>query len=113
MDGVAKRPRSRRRGPGMTGRGPRARDAEYRPLDMERALGGGPRREEGADGSWFSRSVRGSDKTYTCPGCLQPISPGTAHVVAWQADSVMGDAAAVAGRRHWHRACWAARNQRR
>ncbi len=112
MDGVAKRPRSRRRGPGMTGRGPRARDAEYRPLDLERARGGAPRREAGPGGEWFSRRVSGSDKTYICPGCSQQIPPGVAHVVAWKADSVMGDAAALEDRRHWHAGCWAGRNRR-
>ena len=113
MDDVAKRPRSRRRGPGMTGRGPRARDAEYRPLDFDRALGGAPRREESHGRSWFSRRVKGSEKTYTCPGCRQIIPSGTAHVVAWMADSIMGDEAAISDRRHWHSGCWAARDQRR
>jgi len=112
MDDVAKRPHSRRRGPGMTGRGPRARDAEYRPLDLDRALGSAPRREAGPGGEWFSRRVKSSDKTYTCPGCYQQIPPGTGHIVAWQADSIMGDAAALEGRRHWHTGCWAGRNRR-
>ena len=41
-----------------------------------------------------------------CPGCLQPIAPGTAHLVAWRADGVLGDAADLASRRHWHTHCW-------
>ena len=42
---------------------------------------------------------------YRCPGCDQLIPPGVPHVVAWPED---GDA--VDERRHWHRACWAARH---
>ena len=46
-------------------------------------------------------------KAYRCPGCDQLISSGVPHVVAWPADDVeAGD------RRHWHAACWAARDRR-
>ena len=34
------------------------------------------------------------------------ISPGTAHIVVWSADGVMGDSADLAARRHWHNHCW-------
>lgn len=112
MGTVGKRPRSRRRGPGMTGRGPRARDADYRPLDLDRIRGGVPRRESGAGGDWFSRRVTNSEKSYMCPGCRQIIPPGVSHIVAWQADYVAGDVAALDGRRHWHSGCWAARDRR-
>lgn len=82
------------------------------PLDLDRALGG--RRSESApDGEWTVQQVRGGTKTYTCPGCRQDVGGGTAHVVAWQADALLGAAAGVEGRRHWHAACWQARHRRR
>ena len=53
------------------------------------------------------RSVSGSaaGKSYRCPGCDQVVAAGTPHIVAWPADDV-GD------RRHWHTACWSARERR-
>jgi hypothetical protein len=45
-------------------------------------------------------------KVYTCPGCGGQIAEGTAHVVVWRADGVLGDAADLAARRHWHSHCW-------
>jgi hypothetical protein len=53
----------------------------------------------------------GTTKTYRCPGCDQEIRPGVPHLVVWPA----ADADAVAdaaGRRHWHAACWQARERR-
>ncbi len=48
-----------------------------------------------------------STKPYRCPGCDQLIRPATPHVVAWPlADPEAGD------RRHWHSACWRARDRR-
>ena len=48
-----------------------------------------------------------STKPYRCPGCDQLIRPATPHVVAWPAaDPEAGE------RRHWHGACWRARNRR-
>jgi hypothetical protein len=77
-------------------------------------LRGGARSESRADGSqWSVRSVGGSDKAYRCPGCDQMIEPGIPHVVAWPADHLLGADAAVADRRHWHKACWQARDNRR
>jgi hypothetical protein len=40
-----------------------------------------------------------ADKAYRCPGCQNPIPPGTGHVVAWPQDL-------VDDRRHWHLHCW-------
>lgn len=51
-------------------------------------------------------SAASAQKAYTCPGCGQLIEPGTAHVVTWRADGVLGDAADLAARRHWHTHCW-------
>jgi hypothetical protein len=46
-------------------------------------------------------------KAYRCPGCDQEIRTATPHVVAWP----VGDLDA-AHRRHWHTACWQARDRR-
>ena len=53
------------------------------------------------------RAVTGSDKAYRCPGCDQEIRMGQPHIVAWPA---FDDSAA--DRRHWHHACWTARDRR-
>jgi len=79
------------------------------PLDLERATGG--RSAVSADdGEWVVQHLPGSDKEYRCPGCDQVIPPGTAHVVAWRSDDLLGDG--VAGRRHWHSSCFSARARR-
>ena len=77
--------------------------------------GGAPLRrsevvEEAPDGDWVVRPLSGAStgKTYRCPGCDQEIPPGIAHVVAWPADG-RGD---LTDRRHWHTACWRARDNR-
>jgi hypothetical protein len=49
----------------------------------------------------------GAVKAYRCPGCDQEIGAGRPHVVTWPADD--SDAA---DRRHWHGACWSARERR-
>ena len=65
-------------------------------------------RVEQYDGEdYVVRSVTGAAarRPYTCPGCHQQIRPATPHVVAWpegRADD----------RRHWHTACWSARDRR-
>ncbi|MFN0088816.1 MAG: hypothetical protein ACKVWR_00880 [Acidimicrobiales bacterium] len=45
-------------------------------------------------------------KAYLCPGCNRLIPPGLGHVV-------IVPAAAPDLRRHWHRACWERRAERR
>ena len=87
---------------------------EHPELDLERARAG-TRSESGPDGSWTVRRVAASSavKTYACPGCQQEIVPGTEHVVAWRSDNVLGEAAGVADRRHWHSGCWSHRDRRR
>jgi hypothetical protein len=47
-----------------------------------------------------------AEKAYRCPGCGREIEPGVAHLVIWRADGVLGDAADLAARRHWHTQCW-------
>lgn len=51
-------------------------------------------------------SAAQAQKVYSCPGCGREIAPGVAHIVAWRADGVLGDAADLAARRHWHDSCW-------
>lgn len=60
------------------------------------------------DGLWNVQplSASTSSKSYTCPGCGLEVAPGIAHVVAWRADGLMGEADDLAGRRHWHSHCW-------
>jgi hypothetical protein len=84
------------------------------PLDLDRALGGGHRLERHTDGDWYVRPVAGpaASKAYRCPGCDHEVPPGVAHVVAWPADDLLGDASAALDRRHWHRPCWVARGRR-
>lgn len=57
---------------------------------------------------WAVRQVGGgaAGKHYRCPGCDQQIPPGVPHVVVWARDGGVDD------RRHWHRACWNARDRR-
>src|SRR5688572_17539806 len=45
-------------------------------------------------------------KNYICPACSLTVPQGTAHLVVWRADGVLGDAADLAARRHWHTHCW-------
>ncbi len=89
--------------------GKRPYAAPHVPLDLDRATGGRSS-VSAADGDWVVQRVRGSDREYRCPGCDQLIAPGTGHVVAWRSDDLLGDG--VAGRRHWHSACWQARDRR-
>ncbi|MDI2128221.1 ATP/GTP-binding protein [Yinghuangia seranimata] len=68
-------------------------------------------RETDSVGEWIVRPVSGAAavKTYRCPGCDHEIPAGVPHVVAWRADGV----GSVEDRRHWHRACWNNRGNRR
>ena len=72
--------------------------------------GGVERLEEHDDGDWMVRSITGSSSTkaYRCPGCNQEIRPATPHLVVWPAQGY----GTVEDRRHWHKACWTARNRR-
>jgi hypothetical protein len=77
-------------------------------LDLQRALYGTLRTETRRNGSWNVQPVSAASavKTYICPGCGLEIQPGLAHTVAWRADGLMGEAADIAARRHWHTHCW-------
>jgi len=60
---------------------------------------------------WSVRQVRANDsgRVYVCPGCQQDVGAGTPHTVAWPAESMRE----LDNRRHWHTACWSARERRR
>jgi len=58
-------------------------------------------------------SGQAATKAYRCPGCRQEIPPGVAHVVAWPDEPPIGAFGGAQDRRHWHRACWTARDRRR
>ncbi len=86
--------------------GGRGNDDE--PFDLSRALYGNLRTETKRDGLWNVQSLAASaaSKHYVCPGCGLGIPLGAAHIVAWRADGLMGEADDVAARRHWHSHCW-------
>jgi len=85
----------------------RRRD-EAAPLDVTRILAGARTTAAKRDGEWSVQpmSAAAAAKAYVCPGCSGTIEAGTAHLVVWRADSILGDEDAVAQRRHWHRRCW-------
>lgn len=90
---------------------PRRREEEVPNLDVERIRGGALRIEAKRDGDWNVQPQRASTavKVYLCPGCGLEIEPGVAHLVAWRADGIFGEADDLAGRRHWHTHCWRVR----
>jgi len=102
MDRMSRRPRRRAYG------------APHPELAADSVLGGPRRVDARADGSiWQVRAVRGSDKSYRCPGCDQLILQGVVHLVVWDDEHLFGAESAVADRRHWHSSCWQARDRRR
>ncbi|MEU8587903.1 ATP/GTP-binding protein [Streptomyces sp. NPDC048664] len=94
--------RNRVKGAGSSGRA--AGDDE----DRSR-YGGWQFTEEWQGEQWSVRHVAGAaaqGKTYRCPGCDQVIASGVPHVVAWPEHGGVDD------RRHWHKACWNAKDRR-
>ncbi len=90
---------------------PRGRSAgrrEEEPDGLDYLLAGWRRTETRRGVEWNVQPVTAvqAQKSYVCPGCGRDIPPGTAHLVAWRADGVLGDAADLAARRHWHESCW-------
>lgn len=89
---------------------PRAHRRRPEPADdsFDRLLTGWKRTETRRGITYTVQPVAAAkaQKTYTCPGCGRDVVPGTAHVVVWRADGVLGDAADLAARRHWHSTCW-------
>jgi len=88
----------------------RAASVAHPELSDERLRRGGEGVQQWQDGDWTVRSISGgaAGKTYLCPGCMQTIRPGIAHIVAWPIDG-QGD---ETDRRHWHTGCWRARDRR-
>lgn len=88
-------------------RGRRPGDDEEQ-LNLSRALLGSRQVQDKRDGAWNVQAIAGPSATkhYVCPGCRIEIEPGIAHIVAWRADGLMGEADDLAARRHWHTHCW-------
>lgn len=59
--------------------------------------------------TWRVMPITGASaaKDYRCPGCDQLVRRGQGHVVVWSEYDADGD-----DRRHWHVACWSARDRR-
>lgn len=76
--------------------------------DLSHLRSGWRRTEVRRDGRWNVQPVSAAQavKAYLCPGCNLEIVPRLEHIVAWRSDGVMGDAAAITARRHWHSHCW-------
>lgn len=76
--------------------------------DLSRLVSGWKRTETRRGAEWNVQPVSAAKavKEYLCPACALPVSRGTAHLVVWRADGVLGDAADLASRRHWHTHCW-------
>ncbi|GAA4790827.1 ATP/GTP-binding protein [Streptomyces ziwulingensis] len=86
--------------------GPSGRSAED---DRPGRYGGWQATETWRGEEWCVRNVAGASahgKSYRCPGCDQPIPDGVPHLVAWP------DHGGVDDRRHWHKACWNAKDRR-
>ncbi len=73
--------------------------------------GGGAERVSWLGRAWLVRRLSGASSTrsYRCPGCHHEITPGTPHVVVWPDDAL----GSLDDRRHWHSACWRAREHGR
>lgn len=97
---------ARRRGPNKY---ERAAQAEQR--DVTRLSYGGARKESYRGAEWFVRDIPAhrAEKPYLCPLCRTEVPIGQAHIVAWNAEHLFGDDAAVRERRHYHSHCWRSR----
>ncbi|HZU94952.1 MAG TPA: hypothetical protein VFF85_15095 [Microbacterium sp.] len=75
---------------------------------LDRLLSSWKRSEVRRGVEWTVQPVSAvqAQKDYICPGCGRTVESGTAHLVVWRADGVLGDAADLAARRHWHTHCW-------
>lgn len=78
------------------------------PRDVSRLSYGGARKESYRGEEWFVRDIpeHRAEKPYLCPACGVTVPAGQAHIVAWRANHLMGDDAAVRDRRHYHTHCW-------
>jgi len=66
------------------------------------------RLEAKSDGDWMVQTMpaEAATKTYSCPGCSQPVAAGSPHLVTWPREASIGSTSAVEERRHWHTSCW-------
>jgi hypothetical protein len=96
-------PRSNRPGGRKNGSG-----GEDEVFDLSHIMAGWRRTEQRRGATWNVQPISAVQavKSYVCPGCGLEVLPGTAHLVTWRADGVMGDSADIAARRHWHTRCW-------
>ena len=87
------------------GRGTEPGDDDF---DLSRMLIGRAATEQKRSGLWNVQPMAAASatKSYLCPGCGLDIVPGTAHVVTWRADGLLGEVDDLASRRHWHAHCW-------
>ncbi|NUS73876.1 MAG: hypothetical protein HOQ05_10770 [Corynebacteriales bacterium] len=83
------------------------RQAADQALNVAAARVGVERLEHWRGEQWRVRMVTGGAKTYRCPGCDHEIVPKSPHIVAWPSEF-----GGPAERRHWHTACWRARERR-
>lgn len=84
------------------------RAAAQPPRDVTVLAYGGARKESHRGREWFVREIPAhrAEKSYRCPDCGRDIPQGQAHVVAWSAEHLFGDEAAIRERRHFHAHCW-------
>ncbi|RZI92952.1 MAG: hypothetical protein EOO67_07665 [Microbacterium sp.] len=82
--------------------------SERADASFARLVNGWKRTEVRRGTEWIVQPVSAAQaqKAYSCPGCGREVAIGSAHVVVWRADGILGDAADLAARRHWHTACW-------
>ncbi|NBM14878.1 ATP/GTP-binding protein [Streptomyces sp. GC420] len=89
---------------------PKGGDGPSRYDDVDAGGRYGLHRTESWQGEeWNVRHVAGGSapgKRYRCPGCDQEIPSTMPHVVAWPEYGGVDD------RRHWHKACWNAKDRR-
>ncbi|WP_080503777.1 hypothetical protein [Renibacterium salmoninarum] len=106
--------RPRRRGSSRAGSRNPDPGVEHEPLDADRVFAGRATVESAGDGEWMVRQITAvqAKKDYVCPGCGKGVKAGMAHLVIWREDWIFGEADAIAGRRHWHTACWRGRSFR-
>ena len=83
-------------------------DRDDEPDGLSHLLTGWKRTETRRGAEWNVQPVSAAQaaKDYLCPACSLTVPKGTAHLVVWRADGVLGDAADLAARRHWHTHCW-------
>ncbi|GHT82424.1 hypothetical protein FACS1894125_4910 [Actinomycetota bacterium] len=83
------------------------RVVEEKPLNMVAALGNTKTETKRGKTYTVRRTLEGSS-VYLCPGCNRSIAQGNPSWTVIERDHILGDQAAIDGRRHWHDGCWKA-----